>query len=147
MDSDQRDVMVGGMAVPHALTRWLLWQNDQAGPFLDALPDLADSLLRRWDLAPDPSFAPRSGANALVIGVTRAGEALVLKVSIDSAEVAVEESLLRLWDGAGAVQLIDASAGDGALLLERLEPSHSLAAVPLVEAATYAGSLLRRRYR
>lgn len=144
MDSGRRDVVVGGMAVPQALTRWLLWQNDQAGPFLDALPDLADSLLHRWDLAPDPSFAPRSGANALVIGVTRAGDPLVLKLSIDPGEVAVEEMLLRLWDGAGAVRLVDASAADGALLLERLDPSHSLAAVQLPAAAGFAGSLLRR---
>ena len=144
MDSGERDVVVGGMAVPPALTRWLLWQNDQAGPFLDALPDLADSLLRRWDLTPDPSFTPRSGANALVIGVTRASESLVLKLSIDPAELALEESLLRLWNGAGAVRLVDASAAEGALLLERLDPSQSLAAVPLPAAAGFAGALLRR---
>jgi streptomycin 6-kinase len=144
MDSGQGGRVVGGMAVPEALIRWLQWQNDKAGGFLDALPDLADSLMCRWDLTPDLSFAPRSGAHALVIGVTRAGEALVLKLSIDPAEVAVEEPLLRLWDGAGAVRLVDSSAADGALLLERLDPSQSLADVPLPAAAGHAGSLLRR---
>lgn len=144
MENGQRDVVVGGMAVPQVLTRWLLWQNDRAGPFLDGLPDLADSLLRRWGLAPDPTYVPRSGANALVIGVTRAGDELVLKLSIDPGQVALEETLLRLWDGAGAVQLVEASAADGALLLERLEPSRSLGGVPLPEAAEIAGTLLRR---
>lgn len=144
MESRERSVVVGGTAVPAALTRWLLWQNDQAGSFLDALPGLADSLLRRWDLAPDPSFRPRAGANALVIGVTRASESLVLKLSIDPAEVVLEETLLRLWDGAGAVRLVDASAAEGALLLERLDPSNSLAAVPLAAAGEFAGALLRR---
>ena len=144
MTSGERSVVVGGMPVPAALTRWLLWQNDQAGPFLDALPDLADSLLRRWDLAPDPSFRPRSGANALVIGVSRASESLVLKLSIDPAEVVLEEALLRLWDGAGAVRLVDASAAEGALLLERLDPSESLAGVAMPAAGEFAGALLRR---
>jgi streptomycin 6-kinase len=144
MGSGRRNVVVGGMAVPPALTRWLLWQNAQANSFLDGLPDLVDSLLRRWDLVPDPTFSPRSGANALVFGVTRATDPLVLKVSIDPGQVACEETLLRWWDGAGAVRLVDASAAEGALLLERLEPSRSLAAVPLPEAAEIAGKVLRR---
>jgi streptomycin 6-kinase len=139
-----RGVVVGGMAVPESLTRWLLWQNDQAGPFLQALPGLAESLLRRWNLAPDPTFAPRSGASALVIGVIRASWPLVLKLSIDPSEVALEEALLRLWGGAGAVMLVEASAAEGALLLERLEPSRSLADVVLPGAAEIGGSLLRR---
>jgi streptomycin 6-kinase len=144
MVSGRRSVLVGGMTVPESLIRWLLWQNDRAGPFLQALPGRVDSLLRRWHLAPDPTFAPQSGASALVIGVTRASTALVLKLSIDPSEVAMEEVLLRLWGGAGAVLLLESSAAEGALLLERLESTRSLAGVPLPRAAQIAGSLVRR---
>jgi streptomycin 6-kinase len=51
---------------------------------------------------------------------------------------------LRLWNGQGTVQLVDADPAAGALLLKRLDGLYTLAGLPLPQAVPLIGTVLRR---
>jgi streptomycin 6-kinase len=97
--------------------------------WLAALPEAARSYLDRWELTLDgPS---RSGMGALVLPVRRPdGSPAVLKLQRRDGESDGEAIGLRIWDGAGAVRLLDDDAETATLLLERLDGDWSLANVP-----------------
>lgn len=111
-----------------------------AQEWLDQLPGLIDDLCAQWQLQIDG--APSHGGLALVVPVRRGGQECVLKVS--SMDTGVECEGLRAWDGRGTVRLLDARPEANALLLERLNSERSLADVPIDEAVTAAGELIRR---
>ncbi|MGW2491292.1 aminoglycoside phosphotransferase family protein [Streptomyces sp. NPDC001606] len=119
--------------------------NGTAGrAFLAALPDLAATFLTRWHLhLAGPAM---SGVSALVLPVTRAdGTDAVLKLHLRDDENAGEPTALRTWNGAGAVRLLDHDPDTHTLLLERLDPTRTLARLPdSREAARVVGSLLAR---
>ncbi|MGQ0670761.1 MAG: aminoglycoside phosphotransferase family protein, partial [Actinomycetota bacterium] len=72
-----------------------------------------------------PAF--ECGCVGFVAPVERAdGTRAVLKISYLDDETRHEGDALAFWDGDGAVRLLDADPGIGALLLERLEPGTSL---------------------
>jgi streptomycin 6-kinase len=83
------------------------------------------------------------GVCALVLPVRRDDEQAVLKVTWPHEEAEHEALALRLWDGAGAVQLLAHDPANWAMLLERLDPTASLLDVPLGEAVAVAGELIR----
>jgi streptomycin 6-kinase len=56
----------------------------------------------------------------------------------------VERFALRLWDGNGAVRLLESDAGTCSMLLERLDACRSLEDVPLDAAAAVWGGLTRQ---
>ncbi|GAA2548481.1 aminoglycoside phosphotransferase family protein [Streptomyces fimbriatus] len=119
--------------------------NKEAGrAFIAALPDLAAAFLDRWDLR--ITGAPRHGVSALVLPVDRAdGTPAVLKLQLRDEETAGEPVALRLWDGDGAVRLLDHDEPTGTLLLERLDASRVLAHQPDVhEAVLVIARLLAR---
>ncbi|WP_053694289.1 aminoglycoside phosphotransferase family protein [Streptomyces sp. WM6372] len=96
--------------------------------WIAGLPALAADCLDRWELRPDG--APRHGAVALVLPVVRADGALaVLKLQPVDDETRGEPLALTAWAGKGAVSLLEADPGTGAMLLERLDAGRSLAAV------------------
>lgn len=84
------------------------------------------------------------GANGIAVPVLREGLPYVLKVAWRDEELRAQVLCLRLWDGRGTVRLFDVSVEEGALLMERLDSSRSLRAVPLEESLTVAAGLLRR---
>lgn len=112
--------------IPPALAAHVATLPPEGGPsgadWLAALPRLLEELLGAWELRPDG--APRHGRCALVLPVAGADlpRGAVLKVGWPHAESATEHLALRHWDGRGAVQLLRADPGRGALLLERLTP-------------------------
>jgi streptomycin 6-kinase len=108
----------------------------------ESLPALVETLCARWSLRLDGELM--HGANGIAVPVRREGVPYVLKVAWLDEELRAQMLCLRLWDGRGVVRLVDASVEDGALLLERLDSSRSLRAVPLEEALTIAAGLLRR---
>ncbi|MFI8461085.1 aminoglycoside phosphotransferase family protein [Kitasatospora sp. NPDC085464] len=93
------------------------------------LPSLARESLDRWELHPD---GPAShGVVGLVLPVRCAdGTRAVLKLQPVDEETAGEPLALRAWGGRGAVRLLDHEPDSGSMLLERLDPTRSLLALP-----------------
>ncbi|MGW3459919.1 aminoglycoside phosphotransferase family protein [Streptomyces olivaceoviridis] len=113
--------------IPGELARTQEAYNGAAGrAFVAALPDLAAGFLRRWRLTLDgPSM---NGVSALVLPVVRAdGLRAVLKLQLTDEESVGEPVALRVWDGDGAVRLLDHDPATGTMLLERLDESRMLA--------------------
>ncbi|MFE1450099.1 aminoglycoside phosphotransferase family protein [Streptomyces olivaceoviridis] len=113
--------------IPGELARTQEAYNGAAGrAFIAALPDLAADFLRRWRLTLDgPSM---NGVSALVLPVIRAdGLRAVLKLQLTDEESVGEPVALRVWDGDGAVRLLDHDPATGTMLLERLDESRMLA--------------------
>jgi streptomycin 6-kinase len=111
--------------------------------WLSKLPALVEASMARWDLSPDGD--PMHGVVALVLPVRRHdGSAAVLKVSWPHPEAAHEHLALQHWGGRGAVRLLAANPASWTMLLERLHSDRDLDGVPIDEACTVIGSLLRQ---
>jgi streptomycin 6-kinase len=139
---------VTALEIPDEVVRMNVSANGAAGrAWLGSLPGLVEELTDRWSLTIGPAFT--GGAVGFVAPAERlGGERLVLKVSFVDEETRHEPDALRLWDGDGAVRLVDADPARGALLLERLEPGTPLADHPdRSEAIGIACSLLKRLWR
>lgn len=123
--------------------------NNQDPAWLRALPDLLDSLAGRWSLNLGPYF-PHIAYNYVAPATRRDGTDCVLKVSRFVGEMRQEVEALRLWQGDGAVLLLDADPDLGALLVERVEPGTTLAELAQSDddAATVIGAgVVRRLWR
>lgn len=112
------------------------------GRWIAGLEALIAGLAEDWRLG-RKTDAVWYGYNAVVMPVERAGEPLVLKVVWPPEPVALEVRALAAWRGRGAVGLVAADEHRGALLLRRLDPARSLADIPLADAASVAGRLIR----
>jgi streptomycin 6-kinase len=110
--------------------------------WMAALPALSGHLARQWDLtfAGEPF---RHGYNAVVLSVAQGGRPLALKLTWPPGPARGEAEALAAWRARGVVELVAADVPRGALLLERLDASRSLASVPLAEAAAIAGTMVR----
>ncbi|MEU5878265.1 aminoglycoside phosphotransferase family protein [Spirillospora sp. NPDC047279] len=118
------------IVVPEELARTQIKYNGEPGrAFVDGLPELASAQLERWDLTvTGPSM---HGMASLVLPVRRAdGTPAVLKLQILDEETESEPVGLRLWDGDGAVRLLDHDPDTGTMVLEALTPDRSLSAIP-----------------
>ncbi|WP_316741843.1 aminoglycoside phosphotransferase family protein [Streptomyces sp. MK7] len=119
--------------------------NGAAGrAFVAGLPRQAAGFLQRWELRVDGP--PMYGVCALVLPVVRADRTpAALKLQLLDEESAGEPVALRVWDGDGAVRLLEHDESTGTLLLERLDSSRTLAHVPDIrEAVSVIGDLLAR---
>ncbi|MET8766654.1 aminoglycoside phosphotransferase family protein [Streptomyces sp. NPDC004658] len=113
--------------IPGGLAKAQETYNGAAGrAFIASLPDLAAGFLDRWRLTLDgPSM---NGVSALVLPVVRDdGLRAVLKLQLLDEESVGEPVALRVWDGDGAVRLLDHDPATGTMLLERLDESRMLA--------------------
>jgi streptomycin 6-kinase len=112
------------------------------------LPDTLRECADRWDLQIGDPFEP-GGECSWVAPVERSGEQLVLKVGWRHPEADHEADALRLWAGAGAVDLVDAVQTDqsSVLLLERCRPGTTLKERPEPEQDEVVAGLLRRLWR
>ncbi|MGH8775868.1 MAG: aminoglycoside phosphotransferase family protein [Jiangellaceae bacterium] len=107
--------------VPDGLRARLGKLNDPTtGSWLERLPRLAADFLERWTLRVDGD--PMHGFCAMVVPVmTSDGTAAVLKLSWPHPEARDEHRALTVWDGRGAVRLLEADPEASVLLLERLD--------------------------
>ncbi|MCF3125649.1 hydroxyurea phosphotransferase [Streptomyces arenae] len=93
--------------------------------FIAALPERVRETVGRWELTVDG--APLHGMAALVLPVRRAdGTPAAVKFQILDEETEGEPVALRLWDGDGAVRLLDHDDVHGTMLLERLDATRML---------------------
>ena len=77
----------------------------------------------------------------------RGGEHVVLKVQWPDDESTHEADALKVWNGAGAVRLLDHDLERHALLLERCLPGNDLAAAAGVDALSVLIDLLPRLWK
>jgi streptomycin 6-kinase len=111
----------------------------------DLIPDAAgrvDRVSRRWGLARDAQLT--YGEWNLVLLVRRGDEPCALRVCGPGTDVDDEVAALQTWGGNGAVRLLQVDREERVLLLERLDPDHSLRSLPLASAAAFAGQVIRR---
>ena len=114
--------------------------------WLARLPRLFDDVLADWRLTLDGS--PMTGEAAVVLPVrTEAGEPAVVKLGLPHPESEHEHLVLRAWGGDGAVRLLRADPRRAVLLLERADPGHDLATLPVVEACGVVAGLYPRLHR
>jgi streptomycin 6-kinase len=86
--------------------------------------------------------------NYVAPAVDVGGTPVVLKVGFPTRELTTEIEALRLFDGRGAVRLLEADTERGALLLERLEPGTPLTAIEDDALATaFAARVMRSLWR
>ncbi|MFD7230825.1 aminoglycoside phosphotransferase family protein [Streptomyces sp. NPDC059881] len=132
--------------IPDELVAKQIEYNGEAGrAFVEALPGRAAEFMGRWGLrVTGPSM---SGVASLVLPVVRVGDGTraALKLQLLDEETEGEPLALRVWDGAGAVRLLDHDAGTGTMLLERLDEGRHLSALTDGrEAVRILGELLAR---
>jgi len=111
--------------------------------WLARLPGLVNESLADWDLSLDGD--PMHGVCALVLPVRRRdGSTAVLKLTWPHLEARHEHLALQRWGGFGAVRLLAANPSRWTMLLERLNSDLDLSDVPIDEACTVIGALLRQ---
>lgn len=125
------------------------FRGESGEAWLQGLPETVEACSARWSLEVGPPFLPLS-YNYVASAVRADGTRLVLKICFpDDEEAATEREALRLFEGRGAVLLLDSDEERAALLLERLEPGTKLAAICETddEAATSIAASVMRSLR
>lgn len=132
------------MEIPAELVRrQTKFLGDEGRAFIAALPGRAADFLRRWELR--RTGPAMHGMCALVLPVERAdGTPAVLKLQNLDEETAGEPLALRVWDGDGAVRLLEYDEESGTLLLERLDAGRDLSGVPVGDGVAVIAGLLAR---
>jgi streptomycin 6-kinase len=104
------------------------WLRSRASgaAWLDRLPHVLNRACDRWNLQLDGEPYP-GGVAGLVLPVRRDGQPCVLKLQWPHPECEQEADALRVWNGHGAVRLLEHDPDDHALLLERCTPGTFLA--------------------
>ncbi|WP_369392212.1 aminoglycoside phosphotransferase family protein [Streptomyces sp. CG1] len=129
---------------PPRLVRALGETAPAGDDWLARLPAIAEQAVARRELMVERVQVP-GGRSSLVVLVRRAdGTPAVLKLAPPRARPESERAALAHWGGLGAVQLLEAGADDGALLLERLHPDVSVRSLPEAKALLEAAGTLRR---
>src|SRR6478736_6942492 len=94
-------------------------RTPEGAAWVARLPVLVARAVDRWSLVPGEPFA--SGSASWCAPARDAdGRDRVLKIAFPHDEARHEAAVLRAWAGRGAVALLDADAGDWALLLDRV---------------------------
>jgi len=121
--------------------------GEEGEAWLARLPAAVAECEGRWSLEVEPPF-PNLSYNYVAPATTRDGREVVLKLGVPRAELVTEIEALRLYDGRGMVQLLDADVEQGILLLERLRPGSDLHELGDDEKATeIAAGVMRRFWR
>jgi streptomycin 6-kinase len=102
--------------------------------WLERLPDLLELAAQRWELVLGKPFL--LSYNYVCAATQKDGRKAVLKIGFPNPELTSEINALRLYDGQGACRLLEANAGLGMLLLERLQPGTMLVSLTEDDQAT-----------
>lgn len=115
--------------------------------WLSKLPTLVAECAVRWSLTVMPPFENLT-YNYVAPAVRADGADVVLKIGVPNPELLTEIAALRIFDGRGIVQLLDADPALGALLLERLKPGATLLTIADDEQSTHiVAQVMRRLWR
>ncbi len=98
--------------------------KDEGRAWLQALPSSLNQAAQRWGLTLGEPFL--LSYNYVCEVKNAQGVEMVLKAGVPNPELTSEIETLRLYNGRGAVRLIDSDAEKGLLLEERLRPGTML---------------------
>ncbi|MBI2761149.1 MAG: aminoglycoside resistance protein [Chloroflexi bacterium] len=141
--------MAGPGPRPLDLPPAFLRKNAADPVWLRALPDQLEQIAKRWALSVGPHF-PGIIYNYVAPATRADGTRCVFKLSRYVDETRNEIAALHLWNGDGAVRLIEADPDVGALLIERLEPGTMLSEVAASDddaATVITAGVLRHLWR
>lgn len=143
----RRRVIPADHSVPTEVVRVMESLGPAGHAWLAALPAILAETSEEWDLRVGRPY--EGGAVAFVAPAERSDKMrVVLKISIMEDETRTEPDALALWNGDGAVRLLEVDRHRGAMLLERLEPGTALKDHSDRDAAiTIACELLSRLWR
>jgi streptomycin 6-kinase len=96
--------------------------------WLSQLPELCDEIAQEWHLTLSSPFKDLS-INYVAPALREGGRQAVLKLGVPNFELTGEIEALKIYEGRGAVRLLEADSDQGALLLERLLPGNMLCTV------------------
>jgi len=135
-------------ALPEPLIRKAIDIHGEAGrAWADRLPATLAECCERWSLAIASPF-PNLSYNYATPATRADGTAVVLKLCFPDQAFVWEAEALRFFDGRGAVQLLEADAARGVMLLERLVPGTPLRALPDdAQATSIAATVMRQLWR
>lgn len=115
--------------------------------WLAALPALLKECRERWSLELDPPFEDLS-YNLVLPGRLIDGKQIVLKLGVPCPELTTEAAALDLFQGRGAVRLLDHESSRGVLLMDRLTPGTPIYKMQGDREATItAATLMKRLWR
>ncbi len=136
------------VAAPEPLIRKAIDVHGEAGrAWADCLPATLAECCERWSLAIARPF-PNLSYNYATPATRADGTAVVLKLCFPDQAFVWEAEALRIFDGRGAVRLLEADAARGVMLLERLAPGTPLRAMQDDEQATsIAATVMRQLWR
>ncbi|HEY5578237.1 MAG TPA: aminoglycoside phosphotransferase family protein, partial [Acidimicrobiia bacterium] len=114
---------MSGPSVPANLL-WLAATSEGAR-WLDALPGVIEQCSSQWDLQLHEAYPDSYVSFVAPVILPQGGEA-VLKVQFPHRESDLEAEALAVWDGAGAVRLLEHDPALHALLIEKCLPGTHL---------------------
>ena len=112
--------------------------------WLQRLPSILNEIANRWEISLQNPFDDMA-YNFVAPVILKDGSEVVLKVGVPNPELYYEMDALRLFNGRGAVRLLQADLELGALLLERLKPGESLLHLENDEEATKIAGMVMRQ--
>lgn len=136
------------MQIPQSLNEKVAAVHGEQGrEWLEKLPGLISYCTERWSLKLGQPFANLS-YNLVLPAVGSDGVELVLKLGVPCPELLNEAAALDLFQGIGAVRLLDHDAPRGILLMERVVPGTPIYETQSdLEATRTAASLMRKLWR
>lgn len=121
--------------------------GERGREWLANLPSLLVECRHYWSLELEKPFDNLS-YNLVIPGRSAQGADVVLKLGVPCPELLTEASALKLFDGLGAIRLLDHDLPRGILLLERAVPGTPLYKLQQdPEATRTAARLMRRLWR
>jgi streptomycin 6-kinase len=123
------------MNLPETFTNNIQHSFPEGGEeWLEGLPELLERAARRWELRLEEPF--ELSYNYVCAAERKDGTQAVFKAGVPNPELTSEINALRLYNGQGAGRLLEAEAGMGMLLLERLQPGTMLVSLADDDQAT-----------
>ncbi|SFB04765.1 streptomycin 6-kinase [Cohnella sp. OV330] len=117
------------IAIPEPfLKRMNQLHGEQGLAWAKALPGLIQEFAGRFDFIPEMPF-PNLSYNFLLRAKRSDGKPVVLKASFMKDELSRELSVLRAYEGRGAIRVLEENEEGGVALLERVEPGTPLSAI------------------
>jgi streptomycin 6-kinase len=140
----QREMSIETNQIPERMRRnVLLYFGERGRDWLSRLPALLAEVEERWSLKIYKPF-PNLSINYVAPATRADGTQVVLKAGVPNKEIFTEIDALKIFDGNGAVKVLEADAECGVMLLERLLPGTSLLEMDDDEATVIAAGVMDR---